>query len=171
MQNRIRRHSFSYFVLLMKLSSLFVEWFLHIFPLLLLCSHRYWPEMCCIWPLGNASFSNIPGNQKLIYSKDYSEHVCETQINIRHILALHTPIMCVHILFSILVQGQPLGTPPPPHFLWSETFFDCLKGSQALHYHYSYLTTRRKSFRTACRWAYASWLSFNSFNESCARKY
>ena len=38
-----------YFALLMKLSLLVIEWFLHIFPLLLLCSHRYWFEMCCIW--------------------------------------------------------------------------------------------------------------------------
>lgn len=71
MQNRIRRHTFSYFVLLMKLSSLFVEWFLHIVPLFLLCSHRYWPEMCCIWLLVSAGFSNITGNQKLMYSRDY----------------------------------------------------------------------------------------------------
>lgn len=34
MQNRIRRHSFSYFALLVKLSSLLVEWFLHLLPLI-----------------------------------------------------------------------------------------------------------------------------------------
>lgn len=117
----------------MKLSSLFVEWFLHIFPLLLLCSHRYWPEMCCIWPLINASFSNIAGIQKLIYSKDYSDrndmsmlyNVDKYQI---YYCIIHSHYMCVHILFSILVQGQPLVF---PHFLWSGTFFDCLEGSQA----------------------------------------
>ena len=60
-----------YFALLMKLSLLVIEWFLHIFPLLLLCSHRYCLEMCCIWLFVSSSFSTIAGNQKLMYTKGH----------------------------------------------------------------------------------------------------
>lgn len=120
----------------MKLSSLFIEWFLHIFPLLLLRSHRYWPEMCCIWPLVNSSFSAMAGNQKLIYSKGYSDRdgVCmwacvyNADRYQMHPCIIHTHHTCVHIFFPTWVQEQPLGFPP---FLGSRTFFDCLRSSQA----------------------------------------
>ena len=140
MQNRIRRHSFSYFALLMKLSFLFIEWFLHLFLLLLLCSHRYWPEMCCIWPLVNSSFSNIAGNQKLIYSQGHYDRdgVCRIFWACLYKAArcqiysciINTSYISVHFFFPFYFGIRTAFRSPLPPL--TQDVSDGLKGSRAV---------------------------------------
>ena len=144
MQNRIRRlFPPPYFALLMKLSLLVIEWFLHIFPLLLLCSHRYWLEMCCIWLFVSSSFSTIARNQKLIYSKGrYDKRWCMVLSAYVHkadrcqifSYIIYTPYRSVHISphFGLRTAFRSLATVLP----LIGDIYDCLKGSH-LYGHYT----------------------------------
>ena len=137
MQTRIRRHSFSYFVLLMKLSSLLVEWCLHID-----CSTLpAVPPQVLTWDvlylaLGQCQFlkyyreSKVNIQQKLLgqmiracaYNAD-KHQICSCTI--------HTHYMCVHI-FSASFGSRTKACRFFLRFLRSGTFSDCLKGSQAV---------------------------------------
>lgn len=75
----------------------------------------------------------------------FCEHACVTQTCIRHIRALYA-LVVLHFFFFYFGSRTAISffaPPPPPR---AGPFLTVSEAAKHLHYHYSYLVTRPKSF-------------------------